>query len=293
MPAPLDIIRLCNPAPPLRDFVRFYAHRQVRVDAAPVVHPVPARAFPILEFIFRDRIQVLHSGDARVGVSPRAVVIGPQTHCHSKLKFQGAIDCFVIIFQPAGLHRLFSIPIQELTNRAHEAHSVLGAFVTQLEEMLGNCGKFSERVRIADQYLLPHSLKSASLDRVSVAANEILSASGNARVGDIAASSGLSVRQFERSFVRQHGVNPKLFARIVRFEAALDSKARSSSKSWTDVAHEFGYYDQMHMVHDFDAFTGGTPTKILGEVEILFRDRIQAIRSGKRSSPGGDLQLIL
>jgi hypothetical protein len=43
-------------------------------------------------------------------------------------------------------------------------------------------------------------------------------------------------------------VHPKLFARIVRFEAALDSKARSLGKSWTDVAHEFGYYDQMHLL---------------------------------------------
>lgn len=94
--------------------------------------------------------------------------------------------------------------------------------------------------------------------------------------------------------MQQLGVNPKLFARIVRFEAALDSKARSSTKSWTDVAHEFGYYDQMHMVHDFDTFTGGTPTKILSEIEILFREQIQAIRSGRQSTnPGGDLQLIL
>ena len=83
--------------------------------------------------------------------------------------------------------------------------------------------------------------------------------------------------------MEQLGVSPKLFARIVRFEAALDSKARSSTKSWTDVAHEFGYFDQMHMVHDFEVLTGGTPTDILGEVEILFRDRIQAIRSGRHS----------
>jgi len=33
----------------------------------------------------------------------------------------------------------------------------------------------------------------------------------------------------------------------------LDTKARSLGKSWTKVAHEFGYYDQMHMVHDWRA----------------------------------------
>jgi methylphosphotriester-DNA--protein-cysteine methyltransferase len=94
--------------------------------------------------------------------------------------------------------------------------------------------------------------------------------------------------------MEQVGVSPKLYARIVRFETALDSKARSRVKSWTDVAHESGYYDQMHMVHDFEGLTGGTPTTILREVEMLFRDQIQAIRSGRRSViTGGDLHLIL
>jgi hypothetical protein len=51
-------------------------------------------------------------------------------------------------------------------------------------------------------------------------------------------------------------MRPKLLARIARFEAALEDKARFATKSWTDVAHEFGYYDQMHLVHDFGEFTG-------------------------------------
>lgn len=192
MSGPLDVIRLGSPAPPLREFVRFYAHREVRVGGASVVHPVPARAFPILEFVLGDRIQVLYPGDSRVETSPRAVVIGPQTHCRSQLKFHGAVECFVILFQPAGLHRLFSTPIQELTNRAYEAHSVLGAFVAQLEQTLGNSKNFSERVRMADRCLLRHALKSAGIDRISAAAAQILSASGSSRVSDIAADSGLS-----------------------------------------------------------------------------------------------------
>jgi AraC-like DNA-binding protein len=85
-----------------------------------------------------------------------------------------------------------------------------------------------------------------------------------------------------------------MYARIVRFEAALDRKARSSTKSWTDLAHEFGYYDQMHMVHDFEGLTGSTPTQMLKEVEALFREQIEAIRSGRRfSNAGCDPELIL
>ncbi len=48
------------------------------------------------------------------------------------------------------------------------------------------------------------------------------------------------------------------------------------------------------MVHDFESFTGGTPTDMLRELEALFRDRIEAIRSGRRSASTADeLELIL
>jgi AraC-like DNA-binding protein len=287
----MHLIRLASPAWPLREFVRFYARREVRISGAAVVHPVPARAFPILEFVFGDRFRVLSADSSLIQMSPRAVVVGLQTHCRSRLQFRGEVECFVIMFQPTGLHRLFSTPVDELTDRAYDAHSVLGVFVSHLEQTLGDTQNFRQRVRIADQAILRYSLRARSLDRISTAVSQTLSVSGNVQIPDLARNAGLSVRQFERCFAQQVGVHPKLFARIVRFEAALDSKARSSGKSWTKVAHEFGYYDQMHMVHDFQSFTGGTPTEMLIEVETLFRDRLEAIRAGRRASY--NLQLIL
>jgi AraC-like DNA-binding protein len=290
----MDVIRLSNPAPALRDCVRFYAHREVRPGPTPVTHPVPARAFPILEFILGDRIQVLYRDCSRVETSPRTVLIGPQTHCHSKLRFQGTVECFVVMFQPAGLHRLFNVPMRDLTDRAYDAHSVLGAFISRFEQVIGDCGSFPERVRVANDYLLRRAEAWRCPSPISAAAAELLSVSGNARVAGIAAASGLSVRQFERGFLEQLGLTPKLFARIVRFEAALDRKARCSSKSWTEIANELGYFDQMHMIHDFSVFTGGTPTRMLAEIEVLFRERIQAIHARRQPTVADtDLDLIL
>ncbi len=82
------------------------------------------------------------------------------------------------------------------------------------------------------------------------------------------------MRQFERVFGARFGMRPKLYSRIVRFQAALDRKARSSRNSWADVAHEFGYHDQMHMVHDFEEFTGETPTETLRLSEMYSRQQL-------------------
>jgi hypothetical protein len=168
----MHVIHLAAPALPLREFVRFYAHREVReVRASGVasVHPVPARAFPILEFVFGDRIRVVYSDSAILRMSPRAVVIGLQTHCRSELQFQGTTECFVILFQPTGLHRLFSAPAQDLTDRAYDAHSVLGILVSRLEQMLGETDDFKERARIADEFLLRRCLRARTCERISAA----------------------------------------------------------------------------------------------------------------------------
>jgi AraC-like DNA-binding protein len=94
----------------------------------------------------------------------------------------------------------------------------------------------------------------------------------------IAGRADLGLRRFERRFVRQVGVSPKLFA---RFEAALDRMAHSPQGSWTEVAHRSGHYDQMHMVHDFSRFTGETPTRTLQHFEAAFE---------RQMTPGGRLR---
>ncbi len=89
-------------------------------------------------------------------------------------------------------------------------------------------------------------------------------------------------------------MRPKLFARIARFEAALETKARFATRSWTDVAYDFGYFDQMHMVHDFQEFTDVTPTQTLAHLESVFVDQIKTLRVGGHSAnAAGDARLIL
>jgi AraC-like DNA-binding protein len=74
----------------------------------------------------------------------------------------------------------------------------------------------------------------------------------------------------------------------VRFEAALDRMARSPQNSWTEVAHQFGYYDQMHMVHDFSRFSGETPTRTMQHFEAAFDRQMTAIRSGRAPPSEGE-----
>jgi AraC-like DNA-binding protein len=286
--------RFHKPAPGVEQFVRFYVQRQVQIRGEAVVHPVPARAAPMIEFIFGDPVNVLDLAQLARRKSPTAVVVGPQTYRRVEMHLQGTLESFVIMFQPDGLHRLFSIPMHELTDQDYEGHSVLGHVVSQVRERLGNSRSFEERVGLVDRLLLRQSLRSPAFNGVSATASRIIQAGGRVGISALADRAGLGIRQFERRFIQQVGMRPKLFARIARFEAALDCKARLVTKSWTDVAHEFGYYDQMHMVHDFAEFTGGTPTETLAQLETVFVEQIRTMRAaGTSEGVSSNPRLIL
>lgn len=279
--------RISRPAPGLEQFVRYYVTRQMRIPGASMVHPVTARAVPTIEFDFGEPITAFYCGRLEMRKSPRVIVVGPQTHRRVDLQLHGALESFNIMFQPDGLYRLFSIPMYELVDEDYEGHAALGAFISGAYQRLGECDSFEARVRFMDEALLRRAIAAPTYNAISAAANRVLSTGGGVSIAALAGHAGLSMRQFERKFIQQVGMRPKLFERIARFEAALDGKARFSAKSWTDVAHQFGYYDQMHMVHDFAEFTSETPTKTLTQLELVFGERISTVRSDSSCEPNG------
>ncbi len=277
----MHLIRYLSPAPGLHSYVRFYVQREVSLPGnAPVVHPVPARAAPMLEFDFGD-LPRIHSCDRpQVTAAARCVVIGLQTYRRVRIEISGVHESFSLVFQPSGLHRLFRVPMAELTNRDFDARAVLGPSMSELERQLADCRTFEARARVADQYLLRQIPRAPVMDGVSAAANMSLLRAGQIPVAQLSHSTGLSARQFERRFTQQVGVRPKLYSRIARFEAALDSKLRSPGKSWLRIAHEFGYHDQMHLIHDFHELSGEAPGRMQSHGETLLRGQLEAIHQG-------------
>jgi AraC-like DNA-binding protein len=181
----------------------------------------------------------------------------------------GRIDNFTIHFQPSGFNRLFGIPMTALTDAAYDAHTVIGPEISVLEHELDDTTDFAERIQIVEKCLVRLLSGRGGPDPVAIAANRLFAHNGIHRVSAMAAASGLSTRQFERRFLEQVGVAPKLYARIIRFNAALDQKLRSPSRAWSDVAHDQDYYDQMHLVHDCRLFTGESPSRFLAQLDGL------------------------
>jgi AraC-like DNA-binding protein len=261
--------RMAPSSAALRPYVWAYGMTTGRVDAVPLVVPLPARPKQLLTFSFADRFRMLRAGSRHSDSTPRVAAVGPQSCSRAGLSVLGRIDNFTIHFQPSGFHKLFGVPMTELTDAAHDAHAVIGPEVSTLEHELGEVAGFAERIQVIEKRLIPLALCQSRPDAVAIAANRLFASHGIQRVSAMAAASGLSTRQFERRFLAQVGVAPKLYARIIRFNAVLDNKLRFPSRPWSRIANDHDYYDQMHFVHDCRDFTGEAPSRFLAHLAGL------------------------
>jgi AraC-like DNA-binding protein len=270
----LSMIVSCHPVPALRHLIRYYYQVHDYLAERAALQPVPARSPQILEFMFGTPYQVRRL-DRQTAVDARPVtLVGAQTFRRVELTLHGRVDAFTIAFQPGGVSALFAVPAVELTNDDFEGAAVLGQGVVELHHRLGEVSSFADRVRVADEYLCAKRPVLDSVSGIVRTARGVLASSGCVRVADLACNAGLGIRQFERRFSHEIGIAPKMYVRIVRFEAALRYKATVPAMRWTDIAHSLGYHDQMHMVHDFNRLSGDSPTGICGRLDMFVRPEV-------------------
>jgi len=71
---------------------------------------------------------------------------------------------------------------------------------------------------------------------------------------ELVAKSNLSLRQFQRKFKSFTGYTPTEYLRIARMQPILSA---SNPESLTELALQFGFYDQSHFINYFKKITGG------------------------------------
>jgi len=259
----MSAVQSSRPRNELAPFVRAYAQRTVSLTDRPWTESVPAQLEQIVNFEFGVLPEIRHrDGD----VSNPILVGGAQTTFSGTLHLRPGVESFAIFFWPCGWSQLFNIPPKEITNQFCDATLVQGSTIRTLWNRLGETSIFARRVEIIEEFLLSKVFDSTPEGTISRAANYLFHRCGDLKIPVLGRQGAFSLRQFQRVFLRDVGMPAKVFARIARFEAAVDAKLANPARTWLDIAHSFGYYDQMHMVHDFRDLGRNTPTQVLVEM---------------------------
>lgn len=152
---------------------------------------------------------------------------------------------------------LLGVPADELAERHTSLEDLWGRAARTMRERLALAGP-------ADRQLdLFESLLAARLPRIRALHPAVAEALARFDPSDdvraMVSRSGYSHRRFAVLFRRAVGLVPKRFARVRRFQVALERVAAQPAASWTDLALAAGYSDQSHFNRDFREFSGVSP----------------------------------
>lgn len=253
------------PRKELRTFVRAFAQRRIQVESGEVAQTIPAFLEHVIEFEFGALPTIDYGGGHRASAHTVSA-IGPSAYRPANICFRGRVESFAIFFQPLAFSSLFAVQTSELTNTFANAVDLLGCEVSTLWNRMAEILTFDQRVALAEEWLLRKAAGVTRITPITRAALYMLKHSGMARMNEVACSAALCMRQFERRFVRETGITPKLFSRIARFQTVLDAKIRRPDLPWLSLSHEYGYFDQTHMIREFQSLSGFCPELLLHKV---------------------------
>ena len=213
-------------------------------------------------------------------LAPKAHVFGGLTPPCGDTTFANHVLSFAVFLKPISLWQLFGIPSNIMVNRDYDAENVLGRDVLELWSRLAECATFRQRIRAMEEYLLLFAARARARTLIMKAAQYMLRRKGAVRIDVIAFHAALSVRQFERRFAEEAGRFwlQNSLPKTARFQSALDAEAIVSEQFMAlCVAHELGYFDQMHMIRDFRDWVAVRRTEYLRKAAISSRGRSRTV----------------
>jgi AraC-like DNA-binding protein len=241
------------PPPSLVEYVRFF---WILESDQPYEHRSVADGGAEMIFHYQGAFDEINPG----GNSPSALSsIRGTTSGYQIFRCTSAFGMIGIYFYPYAIPELFHIPANELSNEMPDLHTIFKREGTELEEQVMTCRTNTGRIDLIICFLLKRLKQAENRNAVMHSfLRTLIHNGGKTDVEALAGQFSLSRRQFERKFKALSGFSPKMYERIIRFQRAADEYDRQY-KPLTQIALEYGYYDQSHFTNEFRKFSGYSP----------------------------------
>jgi AraC-like DNA-binding protein len=162
-------------------------------------------------------------------------------------------------FKAGGAFPFLNTNASELMNAHASLGDLWGRSGLELRERLCTAATPHERFRIMES-VLKERLHDGTTQQVQMKMALNMFATGNGvLVRDVARELALPQRRFIQLFSSHVGLTPKIFCRIQRFQRARVWAEKLETLDWAELALACGYFDQSHLINDFQEFAGSTP----------------------------------
>jgi len=253
-----------KPALILQPFISCYSLRIFNTGEKVMPQPLHAIYEYFLTFFLKYKFCKVKDNSGKVETRSSSLVTF-FTESQGCVYYQGCYVLFCVQFKSNGLFAIFGIPQKMLINSIMPIEDILGNDYRSLNEQLGSSKDIFEMSKYMNTYLtqnLLHQKHKQHTTIISICSGMILRKRGIISLDSLAHYANMSTRNFERRFIEEVGMPPKLYSRIVRFYNAIENKMLHPGKSWTDITYENGYYDQAHFIREVKSFSSKTPEEL-------------------------------
>lgn len=250
------------PSPAVSDYVQLYriVHFIFGINEQVPFKAYPPRPEHCLAFYPYDTERVEYANCEKKIHSIPVVMYGQQLEVTNRFVGRNFL-VFQILFHPGAFYRLTGIPAYELNNEYIDAEQIFSSQLRLVNEQLFHAADYAAMIQVANRFVLQLAKnvkkQEHAIDKVS---RLLLLNNEHFSLDQLAKQSFLCTKQFERKFKERTGINPKLFARVTRFDKAFRLKNLYPYYDWLRIAMECNYHDYQHLVRDYKDFTNMTPT---------------------------------
>src|SRR5688572_829800 len=254
------------PRPPLNSFVECFWTLE---GDGPTPDATPERILPdgCVELILNFGERFSQHTNNHFELQPRHFLVG-QMSGPILISPNGAVQLLGIRFHPGGTSPFLRVPMNELTDRIAELRSLSSELERELLLASQHSKSLAEKKSEVETVLINRLVRGSFDSAAMRLAARIVRSAGLVSIDQLATNAGISNRQLERRFMRDIGVGPKLLSRILRFQQVFRAVERVDPV-WASIAVECGYYDQAHLIRDFNQFAGQTPVVLFLQQRAL------------------------
>jgi AraC-like DNA-binding protein len=266
--------RVLKPKPPLDNYIECLWHF-TEMPPRLTTRVVPSGALELVINLEEDEIRTYEPAEAELsGQFPGAAVAG----AYKSFFLVDVLRHGPIMgahFKPGGAFPFFGGLVSEIADTHIGLETLWGGDARRLRERLYEAPAAELRLQILEEALQSCLSRGKELRRdVMYALNRLKQCA--TPIGDLAKELGLSHRRFIEVFTTQVGMTPNLFRRIRRFQRTSQIAGRAPMPNWGELSLDCGYFDQSHMIRDFQAFSGFTPSDYVGRLNEQVKENLIA-----------------
>lgn len=257
----------------LSNVVEFYFY--YKIDAGlPAVQQYATPLMQGLVFNFNQQPQHHTFNGSTLTLDQKAYIFGQSTCPRVVSGDQNGVEIMGVKFKPLGLAKITGINMAHMADRIIAAEDIWGREFESLCDQMQSARFIDAAIEILQQFLIGkyiHTTLHHHIDTADYALSMVEQQLGNISIRALQGKTHTSRKTLERVFMHAVGLHPKLYARIVRFNAVKDKIDRHiKGVRMSAVAQDFGYYDSAHFTAEFKHFSSVTPKVYVDSMRHLF-----------------------